>query len=85
MDETLLALSQHRIEQAQQCLRSANVLAGIEDYKGAANRSYYAIFNFHKSLSGKNMSNNSKIILNTNCVFFDNFSILNITELPGAL
>ncbi len=69
MDETLRALSQHRIEQAQQCLRSANVLAGIEDYKGAANRSYYAIFNCHKRLSGKRMSNNSEIILNNNCVF----------------
>ena len=50
MDEHLYALSRHRIEQAEQCLHSANVLVEIEDYKGAANRSYYAVFHAMRSV-----------------------------------
>lgn len=50
MDEHLYALSRHWIEQAQQCLHSANVLVEIEDYKGAANRSYYAVFHAMRSV-----------------------------------
>ena len=36
-------LSLARMEQANECLSAAAALVQIEDYKGAANRSYYAI------------------------------------------
>lgn len=44
MDKTAAELSQYRYKQAQQCIKSAKLLVTAEDYKGAANRSYYAIF-----------------------------------------
>lgn len=44
MDKNVIELSKYRYEQAKQCIKSANVLVAAEDYKGAANRSYYAIF-----------------------------------------
>jgi uncharacterized protein (UPF0332 family) len=37
-------LAQYRLEQAEQCLRAAKLLVEAEDYKAAANRSYYCIF-----------------------------------------
>lgn len=37
-------LSLTRMEQAKKCLSAAAALMQIEDYKSAANRSYYAIF-----------------------------------------
>jgi len=37
-------MSNYRYEQAEQCLKSANTLVITSDYKGAANRSYYAVF-----------------------------------------
>ncbi len=37
-------LANYRMNQAVQCVKSAKVLTEIEDYRGAANRSYYAIF-----------------------------------------
>ena len=43
-DEVELGLSKARLEQAGDCLRAAKTLLGIEDFKGAANRSYYAVF-----------------------------------------
>jgi len=42
-------MSNYRIEQAEQCLKSAKMLIDAEDYKGAANRSYYAIFHAMRS------------------------------------
>lgn len=50
MDDVVIDLSKHRLEQAKQCIKSAKVLADIEDYKGAANRSYYAIFHAMRSI-----------------------------------
>lgn len=44
MGNAFVDLSQHRLRQAKQCIQSAKVLRDIDDYKGAANRSYYAIF-----------------------------------------
>lgn len=38
------ALAAYRLEQAEQCLRTAEVVLQIGDYKAAANRSYYSIF-----------------------------------------
>ena len=43
-NEVELGLSKARLEQAGDCLRAAKTLLGIEDFKGAANRSYYAVF-----------------------------------------
>lgn len=37
-------LAWYRLEQAEQCLRTAKVVLEIGDYKAAANRSYYSIF-----------------------------------------
>ncbi len=50
MDKVLWDLSQYRMDQAKRCIRSAKVLAEDEDYKGAANRSYYAIFHCMRSV-----------------------------------
>lgn len=43
-------LARYRLEHAQQCLAAANVLLTIQDYKGAANRSYYAVFHAMRSI-----------------------------------
>jgi uncharacterized protein (UPF0332 family) len=44
MDEAMVDLSKYRLEQAEQCIKSAKLLIEASDYKGAANRSYYCIF-----------------------------------------
>ena len=44
LDDERKALSQVRLVHASECLSSAKTLLGSGDYKGAANRSYYAIF-----------------------------------------
>ena len=44
------ALVKYRLEQAEQCLKSAKILLETNDYKGAANRSYYCVFNSIRSL-----------------------------------
>lgn len=57
-------LSKYRIEQARQCIKSAKTLVDIDDYKGAANRSYYAIFHAMRSvlaLEGKDFSKHSGV------------------------
>lgn len=43
MDDNAKNLAYHRLENSQQCITSAKKLVEINDYKGAANRSYYAI------------------------------------------
>ena len=44
MDKRLEDLSRYRLSQAFQCIQSLKLLIENNDYKGAANRSYYAIF-----------------------------------------
>lgn len=64
MDKVLWELSQYRMDQAKRCIRSAKVLAEDEDYKGAANRSYYAIFHCMRgvlALEGKDFSKHSGV------------------------
>ena len=64
MDKALWDLFQYRIEQAERCIRSAKVLADDEDYKGSANRSYYAIFHCMRNilaLEGKDFSKHSAV------------------------
>lgn len=43
-------LSNARFEHAQECLNAAKVLRNAEEYKSAANRSYYAIFHAMRSV-----------------------------------
>lgn len=50
MDSTRADLAIYRLETARQCITSAKTLVGISDYKGAANRSYYAIFHCMRSV-----------------------------------
>jgi uncharacterized protein (UPF0332 family) len=50
MDKGRADLAVYRLETARQCIISAKTLAGISDYKGAANRSYYAIFHCMRSV-----------------------------------
>lgn len=58
-------LSKRRLEQAQQCIVSAEALRDIGDFKGAANRSYYAIFHAMRSvlaLQAKDFAKHSGVI-----------------------
>ena len=43
-------LSKLRLERAKQCLESAELLFKVNDYSGAVNRSYYAIFHGMRTL-----------------------------------
>ena len=64
MDKRLRDLSDHRLEQADRCVRSAKILFLDGDYKGAANRSYYAIFHCMRSvlaLEGVDFSKHSGV------------------------
>ncbi len=44
LDEERKALSQVRLEHAEECLSAARSLVESGNYKSAANRSYYAVF-----------------------------------------
>lgn len=64
MDKRLKDLSDYRLEQAERCIKSAKILAMDSDYKGAANRSYYAIFHCMRSvlaLEGVDFSKHSGV------------------------
>ena len=59
------ALACYRMEQARQNLNSARLLADAEDYKSAANRSYYCVFHAMRSLlalQGKDFKKHSGVI-----------------------
>ena len=65
MDDMRLDLSKVRLAQAQQCIASAKILAENNDYSGAANRSYYAIFHAMRSvlaLDGKDFAKHAGVI-----------------------
>lgn len=65
MDKRLKDLSDYRLEQAKRCIKSARVLVADNDYKGAANRSYYAIFHCMRSvlvLDGVDFSKHSGVL-----------------------
>lgn len=64
MDDAIIALSRYRMNESKQCIKSAKVLVEFDDYKGAANRSYYAIFHAMRSvlaLEKKDFSKHSGI------------------------
>ena len=44
LHDDVVALAKHRLQQAHDCLKLAEAAIGIAYYKGAANRSYYAVF-----------------------------------------
>jgi uncharacterized protein (UPF0332 family) len=48
------SLVKYRIESAQNDLRSAKALRDIDDYKGANNRAYYAVFHAITAVHGLN-------------------------------
>ena len=51
MDEgTPIELSKYRFEKSKECLNSAKALRDLGDYKGAANRAYYAIYHAIRSI-----------------------------------
>lgn len=50
MDKSRKDLAVYRLETARQCIISARTLIEISDYKGAANRSYYAVFHCMRSV-----------------------------------
>lgn len=65
MDEKGRDLCRYRLEKAEKCLSSARLLAQSDDYSGAANRSYYAIFHCIRSLlalEGVDFSKHSGVI-----------------------
>lgn len=64
MEHDVVELSKYRMQQARQCIKSAKTLMEINDYKGAANRSYYAVFHAMRSvlaLDGKDFSKHSGV------------------------
>ena len=69
MDDEAVNLAKVRLEHAKQCIMSARSLIEIEDYKGASNRSYYAIFHSIRAvniLDGFDASKHSSVIAHFN-------------------
>ena len=67
LDNELKAFAGYRFEQSLECLKSAKVLVGCGDYRGAANRSYYAFFHAMRSvfaLENKDFSKHSGVAAN---------------------
>lgn len=63
--EELKSLSQVRYEHAEECLDAAKNLLSSDNYKSAANRSYYAIFHAMRAVlafDGIDMKHHSGII-----------------------
>ena len=65
MDAKRKDLCCYRLQKAKKCLDSARVLEQSEDFYGAANRSYYAIFHSIRSifaLEGVDFSKHSGVM-----------------------
>ena len=65
LTEDKRALSALRMEHARECLTGAEALLKVKDYRGAANRSYYAVFHAMRAvlaLDGVDMKHHSGII-----------------------
>lgn len=65
MDAQHNALAKLRIAKADQCIKSAEALIAIDDYAGAANRCYYAVFHGMRAvlaLEQKDFSKHSGVI-----------------------
>lgn len=64
-NENLISLSKYRIEVAQERLKSAGIMVKYDDYKAAANRSYYAVFSAMRAvlaLDGLDFKKHSGVI-----------------------
>ena len=64
-DEDRLALSKLRFEHAEECAHAAEALYRADDLRGAANRSYYAVFHAMRAvlaLDGIDRKHHSAII-----------------------
>ena len=64
-DEERLALSKVRLAHAEDCLREAESLLSVRQYRGACNRSYYTVFHAMRSvlaLDGIDRKHHSGII-----------------------
>lgn len=64
MNDSKKALAEYRLKQAQTCIKSSRVLVKENDYKGAANRAYYAIFHCMRSvlaLDGQDFAKHSGV------------------------
>ncbi len=44
LDKELITLSKARLQHAKDCLKEAQILMDAQEYKGTANRAYYAAF-----------------------------------------
>ncbi len=65
MPDALKDLSSARIRRAEDCLREAALLLGNGEYRGAANRAYYAVFHALRAvlaLDGFDSKNHSGVI-----------------------
>ena len=65
MEEPRKALALVRIEKAEHCIESANLMIASDFYLDAANRSYYAIFHAMRSvlaLEAKDFSKHAGVI-----------------------
>lgn len=65
LSENKITLSKHRIEVAKERLHSAKLLVDVDDYKAAANRSYYAVFSAMRAvlaLDGLDFKKHSGVI-----------------------
>ena len=65
LEESRKALSEYRLERAEECLKSAEVLKSIEDYTTVANRAYYAMFHAMRAvmaLDGEDRKKHSGVI-----------------------
>ena len=49
-NENLINLSKARIEHAKDCLKESDILLSAGEYKGAANRAYYAAFHAMRAM-----------------------------------
>lgn len=74
-EKELKTLACYRFEQSLECLRSAKVLTECNDYRGAANRTYYAFFHAMRSvfaLYNKDFSKHSGVAANFRKDFIKN-------------
>ena len=65
LEESRKALSEYRLERAEECLKSAEELKSIEDYTTVANRAYYAMFHAMRAvmaLDGEDRKKHSGVV-----------------------
>lgn len=50
MNDSQIELCKYRFEKSKECINSARILRDAGDYRGAANRAYYAIYHAIRSI-----------------------------------